>query len=291
MFKKKIVVSAEVHAKITNWVELCSKEISGLGTITETEDSIYVDDVYLLEQEVTSTDTDLDPLAVSKLMSNLPPGESSRLRFWWHSHVNMGVFWSKTDEDCIETLRGSGKILSIVYNKKGEFLARVDYDDDAIYAKFDGLPMYLESPEEWFLQPHQEAMEKNIIENFQGNPKKDPIGFARFYADNIGEVDGHGILKESLKEYCKTEMDKKVKFKTYPKSTYSRKSYYPTSTYYPKNTPQEKHQFKKEDLENVTLTVSQECELEKNGVLTLTTEEFQDLLWEMDYYDGYLDKI
>jgi hypothetical protein len=49
--------------------------------------------------------------------------------YWGHSHVNMGVFWSGQDEECIESFlnfTGTGVLASVVYNKKGEWKARVD---------------------------------------------------------------------------------------------------------------------------------------------------------------------
>lgn len=45
----------------------------------------------------------------------------------WHSHVNMNVFWSGTDEKCIkDTLKLTKTLISIVVNIFGEYKCRVD---------------------------------------------------------------------------------------------------------------------------------------------------------------------
>ena len=73
----------------------------------------------LLPQTNGSTHTDIEPEHVGKLMFKMKdtPGD---LRFWWHSHVNMNVFWSGTDTATIEKLGAEGWFLSTVFNKRKE---------------------------------------------------------------------------------------------------------------------------------------------------------------------------
>jgi hypothetical protein len=54
--------------------------------------------------------------------------DTSKLKLWWHSHANMGVFWSTTDENTIK-LFDNGWMISLVGNKKGEILSRLDIYD------------------------------------------------------------------------------------------------------------------------------------------------------------------
>lgn len=307
LFKKKIILSAECYAKIMNWVNLCPKEISGLGTMTETKDSIYVDDVYLLDQEVSATETELDPAAIQKLLSTLPPGESNRMRFWWHSHVNMGVFWSTTDYACINTLRGEGKILSIVFNKKDEYKARIDYDDDAMHAFFDDLDMEVEDVPAGVMSSYLADFEEDILEDFDGDPAQSPLDFARFYANEVVALDGHALMSANMKNFCKAEMDLKVKTKVYTSAYYKggHSTYYKGSTQpnytYGKSAPVYNTNPKDyvdhgytddiiycddEDLEGYPLTPVQQKQLEKNGTVQLTSAEFDKLMqeqWEDDY--------
>ncbi len=230
-FKKEIVLSSESYAKICNWVDLCSKEISGLGTIEIREDSIYVDQVYLLDQEVTGADTDIDSVAIAKLLGNLPKSSKNRLRFWWHSHVNMGVFWSGTDETCIKALRGEGFILSIVFNKKGEYKARIDFDSEEFHAKFDDLEMYVETPKEVMDEFKQEILDEY-------GPVEDPIDFAEFYKESLDSFDPQEVVYNQLTNYCKKQMDAKVRHKkVVTSSSYGLSKYYKGKSQYKKGTP------------------------------------------------------
>jgi len=113
--------------KIQYWADAAVGEVSGLGIVSQEEDRMVVRDVYILEQECSAADTELDPEAISKLMADLIRNDKdpAKLKFWWHSHVNMGVFWSGTDDSCAETLSRE-YAFSTVVNKKGESKTRLD---------------------------------------------------------------------------------------------------------------------------------------------------------------------
>lgn len=114
--------------RIMYYAKAADGEVSGLGTIIKDKDGHYiVNEVYLLEQESSGADTELNPEAISKLMTDMMKEnqDPSRLKFWWHSHANMGVFWSGTDDTCAETLSREFAF-SLVVNKSGEKLCRLD---------------------------------------------------------------------------------------------------------------------------------------------------------------------
>jgi len=129
-----IVVSQLAYEKISAWVDLCSVEISGLakGEVFRGPKTgrlhFKVDDVELFRQWGTGGGTEIDPLELAEwqekigAMGVMPDVDI----FWWHSHVNMGVFWSGTDEECIRSLVNKGVLASIVFNKRREWKARVD---------------------------------------------------------------------------------------------------------------------------------------------------------------------
>jgi hypothetical protein len=101
-------------------VDKADGEISGLGKIQVMENGdILVTSAILCKQVNTGSSTDLDGDDITKAMFELrnEPGE---LRFWWHSHVNMGVFWSGTDTDTMQELGQHGYFVSTVFNKKRE---------------------------------------------------------------------------------------------------------------------------------------------------------------------------
>lgn len=114
--------------RIMYYAKAAEGEVSGLGTIMKDPSGKYiVDEVYLLEQESSGADTELNPEAISKLMTDMMKDnqDPSKLKFWWHSHANMGVFWSGTDDTCAETLSREFAF-SLVVNKSGESLCRLD---------------------------------------------------------------------------------------------------------------------------------------------------------------------
>lgn len=120
MDKIKVNISTKAMQKIRYWVDKSPVEISGMGKITRLDSgSLLVTDVWLVEQENSSTETELNPDALGKLMYETREVEGD-LSFWWHSHVNMGVFWSNTDMEAIEQLGAEGYVVATVFNKKNE---------------------------------------------------------------------------------------------------------------------------------------------------------------------------
>lgn len=118
-----IVFERLVYEKIMHWVHKSPVEVSGLGSVVVDHETntLRIVDAIMLKQENTSTATDIDATAISKAMYEhfrlQKPGE---LKFWWHSHVNMNVFWSGTDIATIEQLGGQGWFAATVFNKKSE---------------------------------------------------------------------------------------------------------------------------------------------------------------------------
>ena len=124
----RLFLLPEVEQRIRHYTDLAHGEVSGLGTVEEWDGGFLVDKVFLPKQVCTPAGTTLDEDAVATLLLELEAeGEDSgKLRFWWHSHAHHDVFWSQTDEDCIEGLANGDYVLSLVTNKRGAALARLD---------------------------------------------------------------------------------------------------------------------------------------------------------------------
>ncbi len=125
----KVWINAEAMQKMELWTDMAQGEISGLGMVEETQGGYLVSDVFLPYQKCGASDTDLTPEGVAGLMIEL---ESlglapSQLKFWWHSHVNMKVFWSGKDRDTINGFAPHDYFISAVINKAGELLTRIDF--------------------------------------------------------------------------------------------------------------------------------------------------------------------
>jgi len=116
-------------------VDACNIEISWfMITATDEEKALagvtedfYFTDVYVVDQECSGVKSDMDDDAVNKLCNELLNMgiDPSRCKGWGHSHVNMAVAHSGTDEATVERLQLE-PLISIIMNKKGDVNLRCD---------------------------------------------------------------------------------------------------------------------------------------------------------------------
>lgn len=116
-----LVIPHDVHQKILYWMTKSTNEVSGYGSLEfdEKENKYTVKDVILLKQSVTATSTELDAAAIGKAMFQMRD-EPMGMKWHWHTHPNMGVFWSQDDLDVIYQHGQQGWILASVFNEKHE---------------------------------------------------------------------------------------------------------------------------------------------------------------------------
>jgi hypothetical protein len=116
-----INITAKANDKIQFWVNRAIGEVGGMGigTYDAATKSFTVTDAFLIEQTVGGAHTDLTAEGMGKLMFQTARMEGD-LCFWWHSHSNMPVFWSGTDQETILKLGANGFIFASVFNKKDE---------------------------------------------------------------------------------------------------------------------------------------------------------------------------
>lgn len=118
--KPEVHIDNLVYQKIMHWVLKGDfHECSGLGKIAVIDGKARVIDAIMLPQKNSFGSTDIEPADVCKAMYELrdTPGE---LRFWWHSHANMDVFWSATDRETIKDIAQGGWCIASVFNKRSE---------------------------------------------------------------------------------------------------------------------------------------------------------------------------
>jgi hypothetical protein len=123
MSSVKIVIPNNVYEKIMYWVNKADFEVSGFGTVLydEKTSEFTIEDAFLVKQEGSSAATDICATDLGKAMYEAHKLKlKGSINFWWHSHVNMPVFWSGTDKATIEDLGKNGWILATVFNKKKE---------------------------------------------------------------------------------------------------------------------------------------------------------------------------
>jgi hypothetical protein len=119
--------TAETYARLRLYVELCPSEIGGLGEVRPDGEGLLVTELFLPDQRVSASETELQPEALLRLLHRcLEEGrDPAALRLWWHSHAEHGVEWSDTDEATIANF-GSDSLVSLVTNKAGDLLCRSD---------------------------------------------------------------------------------------------------------------------------------------------------------------------
>ena len=114
----KVNIPQKLYAKIMYFVDKSSIEISMMARIKhDEENSMTITNVYLVEQENSSAETEMSDAAIAKLLYSTRNDEGM-LNCWIHSHVNMGVFWSGTDHAAMRQIGGNGYCVSLVFNKK-----------------------------------------------------------------------------------------------------------------------------------------------------------------------------
>jgi hypothetical protein len=132
----KIKIPKKVYLKLRYFVDHTSGEISGMAKteISEDGEEVTIKDAMIYKQECTPARTELDDGAQAVFIYEMQKKKESLKdwNLWWHSHASMNVFWSKTDDDTIKSLKdsvGSGRsnfLISVVMNKAKNVLARID---------------------------------------------------------------------------------------------------------------------------------------------------------------------
>lgn len=119
----RVIIEDHVYQEVMHYVNASDFEVSGVGNVivekTDGDTIFRVISCHLLPQVNTRAHTEIDAAAMAKLeyQERATPGE---LRWWWHSHVDMAVFWSGEDRSTIEELSAAGWFTATVFNKKRE---------------------------------------------------------------------------------------------------------------------------------------------------------------------------
>ena len=121
----KIIYPQEIYDKIMYWVNRSILEVSGFCTVETNGPTIKVLDAFLLD-EGSSAETTISATKCAELDERLErEGRPGALKLWWHSHVNMGVFWSGTDRQAMNELSQHGWFSYTVFNKRYEHKSAV----------------------------------------------------------------------------------------------------------------------------------------------------------------------
>ena len=173
----KIVIDNEVYRKVMYWVDKSEHEVSGFGSIKwDKEAKVFrVTDAILLDQDNSPTSSEICPHAIGKAMFQMKDDEGA-LKWWWHSHVNMNVFWSGDDMNCIRGLGQQGWMTATVFNKKREFRSAfyqlTDVMDNKHEVFVDEIDTSVDYPmDESKIAEWDESYKKHVTEKKYSAPK------------------------------------------------------------------------------------------------------------------------
>lgn len=123
----EVLITPRAFQKLRLYIELCPMEIGGLGEVECHGANLLITDLFILPQKVSPSETELDPTAMLEMLERcVSEGRNpASLCFWWHSHADLGLEWSETDERTITTFPGDF-LLSVVGNKSGALACRLD---------------------------------------------------------------------------------------------------------------------------------------------------------------------
>lgn len=123
-----IFMTREVYSRMWHLVDIADEEVGWLGAVRTTPQNDYlIEEVFLLEQEVSATATDLSVDGQAKLAQYLIDNRAdgieivNRLRFWGHSHVTMETSPSPQDDRQMEQFleNGCSWFVRGILNKRG----------------------------------------------------------------------------------------------------------------------------------------------------------------------------
>lgn len=139
----QVMINPIAISKMWTYVDECSDEIGWLGTAIKDGNDYYIQDVYLFDQDVHSTTTEITPEGLTKFAEAMLEQSDgieiwNNLKVWGHSHVSMSVSPSSQDDHQMETFADCGHewFIRIIANKKGDLVIDL-YDFKASVAFID----------------------------------------------------------------------------------------------------------------------------------------------------------
>lgn len=167
-----ITLPQDIYQEIEAYVTHYTTEVSGCGLVKRivhkddegkvTGTEYQITELFLPMQENTAASTEIDEEEVHKLMTQLIQDDKdpNELRLHWHSHADMDTFHSCTDEENYSDLLHGDYILSLVLNRNGKILGRLDIKEP-IRLKISGVPVYAVVPM-GMAQPTQTRIDANL---------------------------------------------------------------------------------------------------------------------------------
>ena len=293
IFKRKedekppmVCFTEQVLAKFKGYVDNCSLEIGWLALVRiDAQGRYIVYDTILPHQNVSAVTTDLMESGLQEVGEEIlktRPDEFNNVRCWCHSHVNMQVCPSGTDDETFEQFYENCEyFIRVICNKKGDM--RVDFVDLEKEIRYNNINWYiLLSKETEALNNSVAKYQKEIDEIVEKNKKTIEELNKKIdeYRNNLfKELEVN--IKEEVKEKVKEEKYTYKKYETaqygncyaYDMDDYYSDYYTNYPSYYNKKEEEKKKEIEEEDFEIEWKKMSQE---EKESVCDLAMVQLLD---------------
>lgn len=122
----EILISDQAYDDIYTIVDIADKEVAWLGTVKQEENKFIIEEIFLFKQKASHAFCELDAGDISDWGTRLVLEREdamevlNNLKFWGHSHVNMGVFPSHQDDMQMKEFQKTDFFIRGIFNKKGE---------------------------------------------------------------------------------------------------------------------------------------------------------------------------
>lgn len=281
--KPNIYILEKVLLQFKAYCASTDKEIGWLAFVEKKDNDYIIYDTILPKQEITSVTTELTEQGLQDISEEIlmtRPDEFNNIRCWCHSHVNMAVFASGTDEETFEQFYSNcDYFIRIICNKKNDI--KVDFVDLEQEVRFDNI--------EWSFYTLPETEAKYLaIDSYEEIVKKSQEEIKKL-KDEISK------LQNAIYDTIKKEIDLDVKKKLVEEQlSYSCKhsnvkkedKYY--SDWYNTNVNEFDEEFYR-GLYESTVDWSKLSQKEKEDFCVLSNITLKDSNAPSNKYDAYID--
>ena len=145
-----VVLAPQAFTQLFGYAYSTGLEISCLGIVRRDGALFQIERFCLVKQHSSTGHTELDQEAVAAVVEELrkegKADELTALKCWAHSHPNLGLFWSKTDDDTCARLV-SDWLVSLVVSNDFAIRCRIDVGGTIPFT-IDQVPVFVEAAAE-----------------------------------------------------------------------------------------------------------------------------------------------
>lgn len=138
--RQSVIVSQLAKNKMAALVNTSSKEVAWHGTVIKQDNAYHITDILVYPQIATSATVESNDDSYPAWLDSLDDETFNTIRMQGHSHVNMGVTPSSTDDTFYETLTQhiNDYYIFIILNKSGKLWINLyDLENQIVYDTSD----------------------------------------------------------------------------------------------------------------------------------------------------------